>query len=611
MNKMGMSSHVFADGSQYFAKGFKGAPDKVSVALADWLSRFDAALKGGSDSAADLFLEDGYWRDLVTFTWNIKTLEGREQIADMLRSVLGRVRPESWQLTEAAVDDNGVISGWVNFETATARGIAFVRLKDGSCWTLLTAMKELKGFEEKTGKNRDRGSPTKIADGPNWRQRREAEQAAIGLETDPYVLIVGGGQGGLALGARLKQLGVPTLIVDKYERSGDQWRSRYDSLCLHDPVWYDHLPYMPFPENWPIYTPKDKIAEWLEAYEQAMELNVWHSSTCSKAEYDQTSQTWTVTVKRNGRDEHVKCRELVLATGASGFPNMPVFEGQEKFKGTMWHSSQHPGGSEWRGKRVVVVGGNNSAHDICSDLVVHGADVTMVQRSSTLVARASTLMEFALKPLYSEEALEAGITTERADLIFASIPYTLLCEWQKPLYQQIRAHDADFYKRLEDVGFMLDFGDDDSGLSLKYLRRGGGYYIDVGASEMIADGRIKLKSRVDVKEITEDAVVLGDGTVLPADLIVCATGYSSMNDWAAQLISSEVSEKIGLCWGLGSGTTKDPGPWEGEVRNMWKPTAQQGLWFHGGNLHYSRHYSLYLALQLKARMEDIAEHVYL
>jgi putative flavoprotein involved in K+ transport len=144
---------------------------------------------------------------------------------------------------------------------------------------------------------------------------------------------------------------------------------------------------------------------------------------------------------------------------------------------------------------------------------------------------------------------------------------------------------------------------------MKYLRRGSGYYIDVGASELVANGDIKLAHGT-VKEITEDAVVLSDGTELPADLVVHATGYGSMNGWAAELISPEVADKVGKVWGYGSGTTKDPGPLEGEQRNMWKPTQQEALWFHGGNLHQSRHYSLYLALQLKARHEGIPTPVY-
>ncbi len=88
-------------------------------------------------------------------------------------------------------------------------------------------------------------------------------------------MIIGGGQGGIALGARLRQLGVPTIIVEKNARPGDSWRNRYRTLVLHDPVWYDHLPYIPFPEHWPVFTPKDKMGDWLEMYAKVMELNYW------------------------------------------------------------------------------------------------------------------------------------------------------------------------------------------------------------------------------------------------------------------------------------------------------------------------------------------------
>ena len=103
----------------------------------------------------------------------------------------------------------------------------------------------------------------------------------------------------------------------------------------------------------------------------------------------------------------------------------------------------------------------------------------------------------------------------------------------------------------------------------------------------------------------EEALATRLRGVLPADLVVYATGYGSMNGWAADLMGQEAADRLGKCWGLGSETTKDPGPWEGEQRNMWKPTQQENLWFHGGNLHQSRHYSLYLALQLKARYEGL------
>jgi putative flavoprotein involved in K+ transport len=303
-------------------------------------------------------------------------------------------------------------------------------------------------------------------------------------------------------------------------------------------------------------------------------------------------------------------KELVLATGMSGKANVPVFEGAEDFRGDQHHSSRHPGPDAYRGKRAVVIGSNNSAHDICAALWENDVDVTMVQRSSTHVVRSDSLMRIALGGLYSEEAVAAGMTTQKADLTFASLPYRIMHEFQIPVYDEIREVDADFYARLAAAGFLLDYGDDGSGLFMKYLRRGSGYYIDVGASDLVADGDVKLRSGVDVVRLTEDSVVLSSGEELPADLVVYATGYGSMNGWAADLISQEVADEVGKVWGLGSATTKDPGPWEGEQRNMWKPTRQEALWFHGGNLHQSRHYSLYLALQLKARYEGIPTPVY-
>ncbi len=580
--------------------------------VSGWLAEFGAALdRRNSAAAAALFAEDSYWRDLVSFTWNIKTMEGRAAIAEMLDATLDEVQPGSWQIDGEASEAGGVTEAWITFETAVARGKGHIRLKGEQCWTLLTTMVELKGHEEPRGFTRPMGVQHGVVqERKTWLEQRQQEQAELGYTTQPYVVIIGGGQGGIALGARLKRLGVPTIIVEKNERPGDSWRKRYRSLCLHDPVWYDHLPYLPFPDHWPVFAPKDKIGDWLEMYTKVMELNYWTSSEAKSARYDELRGEWEVVVERAGETVVLRPKQLVLATGMSGVANIPSFPGAESFTGQQHHSSRHPGGEEFRGKRVVVIGSNNSAHDICADLWEHGADVTMVQRTSTHIVKSETLMDIGLGGLYSEQAVANGITTDKADLIFASLPYRILHEFQIPLYQQMAERDAEFYKQLEAAGFMLDWGDDGSGLFMKYLRRGSGYYIDVGASQLIIDGKIKLKSGHGIDRITENAVVLTDGTELPADVIVYATGYGSMNGWAAKLISQEVADKVGKCWGLGSGTTKDPGPWEGEQRNMWKPTRQEALWFHGGNLHQSRHYSQFLSLQLKARYEGIATPVY-
>ena len=588
-------------------------PNEVTASVETWLSAFGDALAANDPArAAALFTEDGFWRDLVAFTWNLKTLEGRAEISDMLTATLAHVRPTGWKITggREPAEAGGITEAWIDFETAAGRGRGHLRLRDGQAWTLLTTLYELKGYEEPKGPARPKGAEHGASRGrTSWQEKREHEAQELGFTEQPYVLIVGGGQAGIGLAARLRQLSVPTIIIDKRARPGDQWRSRYKSLCLHDPVWYDHMPYLKFPDNWPVFSPKDKIADWLESYTKIMELNYWGNTEAKSASYNEATGEWTVNVERDGQAMVLRPRQLVLATGMSGKPSLPSFPGMDVFRGDQHHSSAHPGPDAYKGKRCVVIGSNNSAFDICGALWEAGADVTMVQRSSTHIARSDSLMEIGLAALYSEEAVAGGITTEMADLIFASIPYRIMHLFQIPQYEQMRERDKDFYDRLEKAGFDHDWGDDGSGLFMKYLRRGSGYYIDVGAADLVANGDVKL-ARGQVDHLTEDAVVLADGTELPADLVVYATGYNSMNGWAADLISRQVADTVGKCWGLGSDTTKDPGPWEGEQRNMWKPTQQEALWFHGGNLHQSRHYSLYLALQLKARQAGIPTPVY-
>jgi len=588
-------------------------PDEATAAVTTWLGQFGEALAANDPArAAALFTEDSFWRDLIAFTWNIRTFEGRDEITRMLGATLSRVQPGGWKITAGGepAEAGGVTEAWIDFETSVGRGKGQLRLRDGQCWTLLTTLYELKGYEEPNGPRRPMGAEHGAnPDRTSWQENRDQEAASLGVTQQPYVLIVGGGQAGIGLAARLRQLSVPTIVIDKRARPGDQWRSRYRSLCLHDPVWYDHMPYLKFPDNWPVFSPKDKIADWLESYTRIMELNYWPSTEAKSASHNETTGEWTVTVEREGQPVVLRPRQLVLATGMSGKPSVPSFPGMETFRGDQHHSSAHPGPDAYRGQRCVVVGSNNSAFDICGALWETGADVTMVQRSSTHISRSASLMEIALGALYSEEAVAAGMTTEKADLTFASVPYRIMHIFQIPVYEQMRERDKDFYERLEKAGFDHDWGDDNSGLFMKYLRRGSGYYIDVGAADLVANGDVKLV-RGQVDHLTETGVVLEDGTELPADLVVYATGYNSMNGWAADLISPEVADKVGKCWGLGSGTTKDPGPWEGEERNMWKPTQQEALWFHGGNLHQSRHYSLYLALQLKAREAGLPAPVY-
>jgi putative flavoprotein involved in K+ transport len=583
----------------------------MGEAIDDWLARFDAGLKAGDPEAvAALFEPGGYWRDLLTFTWNIRTMEGREAIAEMLAACLARTAPSGWRRTSEPEDTEDGVSAWIAFETGAAHGTGRVTIRDGSCHVLLTAMADLKGHEEHRGRTRPQGIVHKAdRHRTTWSEARAAERARIGREDQPEVLVIGAGQGGIALGARLKSLGVPALIVEKNPRAGDSWHNRYRSLVLHDPVWYDHLPYLPFPETWPVFCPKDKMGDWLEAYASIFELDIWTSTTCTRATWDEGAGRWTATVRRgDGEEVTVTPRQLVFCTGAYGPPNEIRFAGKEDFAGTLLHSAEYASGAPFKGKRAVVIGAGSSAHDVAVDLWEAGAEVTMLQRRPSIVVRSETLMELGFD-IYSEDALEKGITTEMADMLSAATPFRLFEGKQKRLYETIRARDAAFYDRLRAAGFAFDFGEDETGLMMRALRTASGYYIDVGASELIAKGEIAVANG-EIGRLTPSGLRLASGRELEADVIVACIGYQSMNEAVAGIVSREVADAVGPCWGLGSGVRGDPGPWQGELRNMWKPTAQEALWFHGGNLALSRFYSRFVALQLKARMEGIPTPVY-
>ena len=570
--------------------------------VASWLASLDAALsKEDGAAVAKLFLPKGLWRDFLAFEWTLATKEGAEMIAAFVEARAGPTAARVWTTDAPA----GASEGFIAFNTHVGRCRGYVRLADGKAVTLFTMLDDLHGHEFPVRGRRQTGV-VENTEGLNWRDLLLAEKAELGITRQPYVLVVGAGQAGLAIGATLRLLGVPHLLIDKHPRIGDQWRSRYKSLTLHDPIWYDHMPYLPFPDHWPVFTPKDKMADWLEFYASAMELNVWNETELVSAQHDPIGGGWQAQVRRNGEEMTLRPAHVVMALGNAGFPNMPKIDGQERFKGRQYHSSAHPGGEGLKGQRVIVVGANNSAHDICADLVDHDAVVTMVQRSSTHIVRQSTATEVLFKPLYSQEAVDQGITTDKADLINASVPIRMQEIVARQTWSQIREAEAPFYERLEKAGFKIDFAEDGTGLSGKYQRSASGYYIDVGACEMVADGRIGLKSGVEISHLTETGMKFADGSQINADIIIYATGFGSMEQWVARLIGEDVAEKIGKCWGYGSGFKGDPGPWEGELRNMWKPTAQEGLWFMGGNLAQVRFYCRLLGLQLKARFEGLA-----
>ncbi|KAF2010171.1 FAD/NAD(P)-binding domain-containing protein [Aaosphaeria arxii CBS 175.79] len=577
------------------------------TALNDALSKQDHA------AAASLFLQEkSYWRDHLALTWQLRTIKGQKNIEELLKSSkikLQKVEVDSSTAFRAPkfqpIDAFGEVFGiqfFISFETEIGRGSGVVKLaEDNGTWkihTLSTVLEELKGHEELVGSRRTKG--VKHGGDPNrknWRERREAESEFDG--SDPKVLIIGAGQGGLTVGARLKMLSVPCLMIDQNPRVGDNWRNRYHQLVLHDPVWYDHMPYVPFPPHWPVFTPKDKLAEFFESYVKLLELNVWTSTSLKSTSWDEGKKEWTVVVERTKADgskeeRTLHPRHIVQATGHSGKKNFPQIPGMESFKGKrLCHSSEFSGADKnSKGKKAIVVGSCNSGHDIAQDFFEKGYDVTIVQRSTTCVISSEAITDIGLKGLYDE----SGPSVEDADLFLWGLPSSLFKTQQLKLTKIQNEHDKKLLDGLRAAGFGVDQGPDDTGLMMKYFQRGGGYYIDVGASQLIVDGKIKIKSGQEIAKVLPNGLEFADGSVLEADEIVFATGYQNMRTQARITFGDDVADRVGNVWGLNE---------EGEFRTMWQNSGHPGFWFMGGNLAISRYYSRILALQIKAREEGI------
>jgi cation diffusion facilitator CzcD-associated flavoprotein CzcO len=571
--------------------------DDISLQVAHWLAQFERALAGDGEFDR-LFHPDSFWRDVLALSWTIKTRNGADAVLKELASDAAKARPCSFAVAAGRAPPRRVtragtsaIEAIFKFETALGRCSGILRLIGDAAddnrlkaWTLLTALDELKGFEEHLGAARPRGhSYSRDFRGPNWLDLRDASAAYA--DRDPSVLVVGGGQAGLAIAARLKMLEVDTLIVDRWPRIGDNWRRRYHALTLHNQVHVNHLPYMPFPLNWPVYIPKDKLAGWFESYVDAMELNAWTGTVFERGSYDDAQGCWSATLRRSdGTTRMLRPRHIVMATGVSGIPNLPDIPSLQHFAGQVLHASQYDDGENWKGRRALVIGTGNSGHDIAQDLHSSGAEVTLVQRSSTLVTNIEPSAQLAYAN-YSEGTLEDN------DLIAASMPLVLARRTHQMLTAQSKTLDQTLLDGLEQIGFKLDFGEDSTGWQFKYLTRGGGYYFNVGCSDLLVSGAIRLVQFSDIKSFVAEGARMANGATIGADLVVLATGYKGQEHLVRKLFGDEVADRVGPIWGFGSGE---------ELRNMYARTAQPGLWFIAGSLAQCRINSKFLALQIKA-----------
>ena len=524
-----------------------------------WLARFEDALAARDpERLRALFADDAHWRDVLALTWRIRTFSGPQRIAKELTRLAAakaralRTDPARTPPREVTRAGRRCIEAIFRFETAQGPGAGVVRFAgerdssgDPRAWTLLTALEAL-----------------------------DAAAMPRSAGDEPAVLVVGGGQAGLSIGAQLAQRGIAARIVDRWPRVGDCWRRRYHALKLHNQVHVNHLPGRRFPADFPTYIPKDLLADWFESYAEAMALDYWTGTEFKGGTYDEAGQRWSAIVERDGEPRELHPRHIVMATGASGIPNLPDIPALKAFRGKVIHASQYQEGSAWRGRKAVVIGTGTSGHDIAQDLHSSGAQVTLVQRSPTLVIECDPSAQLVYS-LYSE-----GPPLEDCDLLTVSVPLAV----SKKAHQLATAHakqlDKPLLDALEAKGFRLSDGDEGTGWQFLYLTRGGGYYFNVGCSNLIVEGKIAFHPFSEL-----------DGCLEKADLVVLATGYQGQEATVRKLFGAQVAARVGPIWGFGE---------EQELRNMFTRTAQSGLWFIAGSFAQCRIYSKYLALQIQA-----------
>jgi putative flavoprotein involved in K+ transport len=567
-----------------------------------WLDQLSAAFTDRDAGRIEsLFADGATLRDLMVFRWDLGNCTGPASIAALLTGDHGRSLAQGFGIREGdlpTLDEMSAptprITTFITAATQIGDVEGFVSLSrnpDGSLAgeQMVLQLVDLEGHEVRRGQTRPHGRKhLAVRDRP--RPKTPAERFD---EEDPTVIVVGSGHNGLVMGARLDRLNVPTLVVERNASVGDNWRNRYGALAMHDPVECDTLPYFPLPETSPRFLTKDQYADYLESYAKVLEIPVWTSTTVESTEYDAASGQWVVQVRRaDGSTRVMRCQHLVMATGHNNIARVPELPGQTSFQGETVHSSAFREPGRWRDKKVVVIGAGVSGHDVSQELWENGADVTLIQRSGVYIIDLPTIITLAYTPYINGEP-PFDVDLKGAANIFGQLPHK-----QGEAFTQAAAQmDKELHDSLEAAGFKLGWGPDGQGLfGLVFRENKFSYYYNVGASQLVADGSIKVKQGSPT-EFTPAGIKLDDGSELSADLVVFATGYKTVRDSSRELIGDLADDLVDVSV-VGS---------DGEVTGAWRPTGVDRLWFAvSTGIYYGRFYSKFLALHIKAIEEGIA-----
>ncbi|MGO4584036.1 flavin-containing monooxygenase [Arthrobacter sp. 2RAF6] len=564
--------------------------------VSSWVAALEGALSSRNAAAInELFERDCTVRDLLALSWDFRNAVGRDEVVELLSAadssteISVRVRREPLPILG---HENGrrTIAQFLSFRTKVGEGEGFVKLVEGEggayrAMAFVLALSAVDTHPEQVGDLRPLGR----SHGPNpsrlpWHEELDHEFT----RKDPTVVILGAGHNGLMLAARLRVLGIPTLIVESNARVGDNWRNRYSSLALHTPLASDQLPYVPFPPTWTRFTPKDKFGDFLESYASLLDLAVWTGSTAENVNFDVMGGRWSLDVIRpDGSRRTLTPQHLVFATGMNGEAHRPDLPGEADYKGTVIHAVDYKGAEAWAGKQAVVVGTGVSGHDLAQDLAEHGVDVTIIQRSGTVVMDTSTF-----HAVMHANHTGGHYTVDEADLVNASTPFGALPSYGAAQLALVKERDHELLAALSAAGFKLSDGPNGQGvLGLIFGQNATGYYYNAGASELIADGTVKLRHG-SVTSFNSAGIVLDDCSSVEADLVIFATGYRGPATAIRKVLGDAVADQVGNFADVGE---------DREYGRLWRQTGVDKLWFMVSlGIGDGRFYSKLLALQIAA-----------
>jgi cation diffusion facilitator CzcD-associated flavoprotein CzcO len=581
---------------------------ELADAVTNWAASLERAV-ARADAAAlrELFLEDSFLRDCGALTFDWRQFWGRDAVTDLLMG-LDASRPRNLRLApawpapsrgsapeEVSEEIPEEITAFLDFDTAWGSGVLVLEaVSDPGAEHGLLARIVVTRLEDVAGAPRDADplAHTPPGGGDQWAGFRAHKRGHH--DTDPDVLIVGAGHSGLMMAAYLDNIGVSALVVDRERRLGDNWRNRYATLTLHNPTGHNVFPYLPFPPHFPEYLPKDVFADWIELYARYLDLNVWTGTELVRAEFDEQARTWEATLSTADGPRVLRPRHIVEATGVTGGkPRIPALPGMDTFSGTVLHSHHFTGVDDHPGiSSAIVVGVGASGHDISLALARRGVEVALVQRSPLVVVNLPTA-----NLSYGDEYFDGITPYQLPDLARATgAIHPLRVQAMRRYQEQIRTLDGELLTGLERAGMRLWDGTDGGGWLSEFLHASGGYYINVGGSDAVVDGRIRLVQAGAISGFRSEGALLDDGSIVAADLVVLATGYEN------RVVDVETRYGRDVAGRLGPIAKVDD---EGEWTNVFRPTAQRGLWFSGGGIAQVRRSARVLALLIKAELAGL------